>query len=100
MGISGMSSAVALVHSGSAIVREGTEKMNGYDAIRYSIDTARGTGPEQGLYKSTLGDGGFEKGMVWVTSQGCPVKMSLDSEVHANNGSVEKIHYEEAMVKK
>ncbi|MGZ4814714.1 MAG: hypothetical protein ACXVZV_04870 [Terriglobales bacterium] len=100
MGISGMSSAIALVHSGSAIAREGTEKMNGYDTTRYSIDTARGTGPEQGLYKSTLGNGGFEKGTAWVTEKGCPVKLVIDSELHGNDGSVEKIHYEEAMVKK
>src|SRR5579871_3359437 len=39
MGISGMSSAIALVRNSSATVREGPEKMNGYDAIKYSIDT-------------------------------------------------------------
>ncbi|HXJ45506.1 MAG TPA: hypothetical protein VNK47_02435 [Candidatus Dormibacteraeota bacterium] len=100
MGISGMSSTVALIHSGSPTVREGTEKMNGYDAIRYSIDTARGDAAEAGLYRATLGAGGFEKGMAWVTAQGCPVKLSLDSEMHLNNGSVDTVHYEIAMVKK
>lgn len=100
MGISGMSSTVALVRNSSAMVREGTEKVNGYDAIRYSIDTARGSGAETALYRSTLGSGGFERGTVWVTSQGCPVKFSLDSEMHLNDGSVQKVHYEEAMIKK
>ena len=100
MGISGMSSTIALIHSGSPTVREGTEKMNGYDAIRYSIDTARGDAAEAGLYRATLGAGGFEKGMAWVTAQGCPVKLSLDSEMHLNNGSVDTVHYEIAMVKK
>jgi len=100
MGISGMSSTIALIHSGSPTVREGTEKMNGYDTIRYSIDTARGDAAEASLYRVTLGDGGFEKGMAWVTAQGCPVKLSLDSEMHLNNGSVDKVHYEIAMVKK
>ena len=99
-GISGMSSAVALVRNGSATVREGAEKMNGYDATRYSIDTARGDAVEQGLYRSVLGAGGFEKGTAWVTAQGCPVKLVVDSELHSNNGSVEKIHYEEAMIRK
>lgn len=100
MGISGMSSAIALVHSGSALAREGTEKVNGYDTIKYAIDTARGDSAEQGLYRSVLGAGGFEKGAAWVTAQGCPVKLIMDSELHSNNGSVEKIHYEEAMVRK
>ena len=100
MGISGMSSAIALVRGGDAMVLEGTEKMNGYDTTRYSIDTGRATGAEQGLFRVTLGSGGFEKGMAWVTSEGCPVRMSIDSELHGNDGSVEKIHYEEAMVRK
>lgn len=100
MGIGGMSSAVAIVRNSSAIVREGPEKVNGYDAIKYSIDTARGNDAEKGLYRSVLGTGGFEKGMVWVTAKGCPVKLVLDSELHPNSGSVETIHYEEAMVRK
>jgi hypothetical protein len=100
MGIAGMSSTIALVRNSSSTVREGTGKVNGYDAIEYSVDTTRATDAEIGLYRSTLGPGGFEKGTVWVTSQGCPVKLSLDSEMHLNNGSVDKEHYEEEMVKK
>ncbi len=100
MAISGMSSTIALVHSGSPIVREGTESVNGYDTTRYSIDTSRADVAEAGLYRATLGEGGFEKGMAWVTSQGCPVKLSLDSEMHLKNGTVDKVHYEIAMVKK
>ncbi len=100
MGIAGMSSAVALVKNSSATEREGTEKVNGYDTTRYSIDTARGTAEEKALYQQVLGTGGFEKGTAWVTAQGCPVKFVLDSELHANNGSVETIHYEVAMIRK
>jgi hypothetical protein len=99
-GISGMSSTIAIVNHSSATVREGAEKMKGYDAIRYSIDTARGNTAEAGLYRATLGDGGFEKGMAWVNAQGCPVKLSLDSEMHLKNGSVDKVHYEIEMIKK
>jgi hypothetical protein len=100
MGISGMSSAVALVRNSSATVREGSEKVNGYDAIKYSIDTARGTDAEKSLYQSVLGTGGFQKGTAWVTSQGCPAKLVMDSELHGKDGSVEKIHYDVAMVRK
>jgi hypothetical protein len=100
MGIAGMSSAVALVKSGSVIQSEGAEKVNGYDTTKYSVDTSRADTAEQGLYRATLGSGGFEKGTWWVTAEGCPVKLSLDSELRSNNGSVEKLHYEEAMVQK
>jgi hypothetical protein len=100
MGIAGMSSAIAIIHSGSPMVREGPEAMNGYDAVKYSIDTGRGSVEEQGLYRAVLGTGGFEKGTVWVAAKGCPVKLVMDSELHSNNGSVEKIHYDEEMVRK
>jgi hypothetical protein len=100
MGIGGMASAIALVRNSSATVREGLEKVNGYDAIKYSIDTARGNDSEKSLYQSVLGTGGFQKGTAWVTAQGCPVKLVMDSELHGKDGSVEKIHYEVAMVRK
>jgi hypothetical protein len=100
MGISGMSSTVALVNHSSSMTLVGPDKVNGYDAIKYSIDTSQASAAEAGLYKSTLGPGGFEKGTVWVIPGGCPVKFSLDSEMHLNDGSVDKVHYEEAMIKK
>lgn len=100
MGISGMSSTVAIIRSSSAITKEGPERMNGYDATRLSIDTTKADPAEQGLYRTVLGSGGFEKGTAWVTEQGCPVKLVLDSEQHSNNGDVDKIHYEITMVRK
>lgn len=99
-GISGMSSTVALVNHSSSMTLVGPDKVNGYDAVKYSIDTSQANSAEAGLYKSTLGPGGFEKGTVWVIPGGCPVKLSLDSEMHLNDGSVDKVHYEEAMIKK
>jgi hypothetical protein len=99
-GIAGLASGFALVNHSSATVREGSEQVNGYDTTKFTIDTARGDAAAQVLYKNTLGPGGFEKGTVWVTSQGCPVKISFDDEIHANDGGVTKDHYEEAMIKK
>ena len=102
MAIGRMASLFATVRNSAAVVNEGEEKgVNGYDTVKYSIDTARGSASEQALYKSILGPGGSEKGTVWVTSQGCPVRIVLDEELHARDGSVlGKAHYEEAMVKK
>ena len=74
-------------------------------AVRHRDDVHVGSGgetaSEQVLYKSILGPGGSEKGNVWVTSQGCPVRIVLDEELHAKDGSLlGKAHFDEAMVKK
>jgi len=98
-GISGMSSTVALINHNSAMQRQPDGgQVNGYNTIHYSIDTARFDETERQML---LKPGDFEKGDAWVTSAGCPVKLTLDSELHRNDGSlIEKLHYEEAMVKK
>jgi hypothetical protein len=102
MAIGRMASLFATVRNTSAVVNEGAENgVNSYNTIKYSIDTARGTAPEQALYTSILGPHGFEKGAVWVTSQGCPVRIVLDEELHSKDGSLAgKTHYEEAIIKK
>jgi hypothetical protein len=100
MGIGRMASIFSTIHMTDAVVNEGAEQKNGYSAVKYSVDTARGNPTEQGLFKSILGPGGFERGTVWATSEGCPVQIVLDEELHAKDGSVQgKAHYEEAMVK-
>jgi len=98
-GIGGMSSTVAMINHNSAMQRETDGgQVNGFNTIHYSIDTARFSATERQML---LKPGEFEKGDAWVTSQGCPVKLSLDSELHRTDGSlIEKLHYEEAMVKK
>ena len=98
-GISGMSSTVALINHNSAMQHQPDGgQVNGYNTIHYSIDTARFDETERQML---LKPGDFEKGDAWVTSARCPVKLTLDSELHRNDGSlIEKLHYEEAMVKK
>jgi hypothetical protein len=100
--IARLASTFALVRSTSAVVNEGAEKgVNGYDTTKLSIDTGRAETADQALYTETLGPGGFAKGTVWVTSDGCPVKMALDVESHSKDGQVSgKSHYEEAMLRK
>jgi hypothetical protein len=98
--ISGMSSTFALVRNADSNVREGTESVNGFDTFRYSVDTTRAESAEAGLYRATLGEGGFEKGTVWVTAQGCPVKFALDAESHLKDGRIEHDRYEEAIIRK
>jgi hypothetical protein len=101
MAIGRMASIFSTVHMTSAVVNQGPENKNGYDTVKYSIDTAQGNSTEQALFKTVFGPGGFEKGYVWVTSQGCPVQITLDEEIHRQDGSTAgKAHYEEAMTRK
>ena len=102
-GISGMAGTVATFNHSSAMQREADSgTVNGYDAVHYSIDTARwDETTRQMLGNFALGPGGFDKGDVWVTSTGCPVKLVLDDEMHKKDGSLlEKVHYEVTMLKK
>lgn len=102
MAIGRMASLFATVRNTAAVVNEGTEEgVNGYSTVKYSIDTTQGTATDHALYNSVLGPGGFEKGTVWVTSQGCPVRIVLNEELHSKDGALTgKAHYEEAMIKK
>jgi len=101
MAIGRMASIFSTVHVTSAVVNQGAEKKNGYDTVKLLIDTSRGNSTEQRLFQTVFGPGGFERGYVWVTSQGCPVQITLDEEIHAKDGSpAGKAHYEEAMTRK
>ena len=102
-GISGMSSTVSTINHNSAMQRESDGgQVNGYQTIHYSIDTARwDETTRQMLGNFALGPGGYDKGDAWVTAEGCPVRLILEDEMHKNDGSfLEKVHYEEEMVKK
>lgn len=50
--------------------------------------------------RKELGPGGFEKGTVWLLPGGCPVKFILDTALGSKDGSMDKDHWEEEMVKK
>ena len=92
----GMPSSLMMANQmSSALVRESAEKVNGYDTVRYSVDTARLGAIDRGLLGTTS-----EKGTVWVTGPGCPVKIVMDTEAQGNNGIASRTHYEEAIVKK
>jgi hypothetical protein len=100
-GAGGMLTASAsLLKDSSAMVREGSGSVNGYDVTTYSIDTSRGTAKEKGGFALLLGAGGFAKGTASVTAQGCPANLILDEEVHDLNGPVHKLHFEMAMIRK
>jgi hypothetical protein len=94
MGFGVPSSLMMANKMSSELVRESAEGINGYDAVRYSVDTARLGATD----RSMLGTSS-EKGTVWVTGPGCPVKIVMDTETQENTAP-SKTHYELAIVKK
>jgi len=93
-------STFALVNNSSARSFAGPDGANGFDTVKYVFDTANDTAADAGLINSVMGPGGFIKGNVWVTRDGCPVKFALDGEMHLKDGSVDREHYELEITKK
>ena len=77
-----------------SLVREATGQVNGYDSIRYSLDTARLDAGDRSILGSS------EKGTVWVSNSGCPVKWSIVTELKNKDGSIDRTQYEGNVIKK
>jgi hypothetical protein len=74
--------------------REANGQVNGYDTIRYSLDTARLDAADRALLGSS------EKGSLWVSASGCPVRWSIVTEQKNKDGSVDRTRYEGNVTKK
>lgn len=94
-----MSSRLDALNDTSALTRQGPEAINGYQTVRYAIDTTRTNPSDQKKYEGLLGKGSYEKGTVWIPADGCAVKLILDEGSAQTNGSVDKAHYEIARIR-
>src|SRR5690348_3443427 len=83
----------------SAIKNQGAEQANGYNATKYAIDTAGASASDQQTLETLFGKGSFDKGTVWMGSDGCAVKVVLDEGWPIDN-RLEKRHYEISRIKK
>jgi hypothetical protein len=95
-----MSARIAFIKDKTSVSPAGAETTNGYQTTKYSIDTTSANSSDRRSYETLFGSGSYEKGAIWVTADGCPVKLILDEGTQKANGSVDKSHYEMAMVKK
>ena len=99
LNMTAMSSRLDSLNNTSAIVRQSSEPMNGYDTTKYSIDTGNASSSDRQKFDFLLGKGSFEKGTAWVAADGCAVKLVLDEAVQIN-GSLKNAHYEIQRIKK
>ncbi len=95
-----MSSRLNQLNGTSALTPQGPETINGYQTVKYAIDTTRANPSDQKSYEALLGKGSYEKGTIWVPADGCAVKLVLDEGSAQPNGNVEKAHYEIARIRK
>lgn len=72
----------------------GSEAVNGYQTAKYAIDTASASAADKQTFATLFGSASLDRGTIWVTQQGCPVKLILDEALQAGSGIVEKTHYE------
>jgi hypothetical protein len=99
LNMTAMSSRLVILNDTSAIIRQGSEPMNGYNTTKYLIDTANASSSDRKKFDFLLGTGSFEKGTAWVPADGCAVKLVLDEAVQIN-GSLKNAHYEIDRIKK
>ena len=95
-----MSSRLDSLNGTSAIVNQGGEALNNYNATKYSIDTTNANSSDKHKFETLFGKDSFEKGTVWMGSDGCAVKLVLDEGISQTNGGVNKVHYEMGRTKK
>ena len=91
-----------LVAAQDAARAQGTQVVNGYNAMEYAIDTADEPGPQKATFDSLMAVEDYKiVGNAWVTrDSGCLVKYSIDFEKDRKNGSVSKTHFEGNVTKK
>lgn len=99
LGMTGMMSRLDALNDTSAISRQATESMNGYDTTRYAIDSTKANSADRRKFDVLFGNGSFEKGTAWVPSDGCAVKLVLDERVLLGGG-LKDAHYEMARLRK
>lgn len=99
-GLTAMTARIGFIQKTSALKRIDDEPMNGYDTTQYAIDTTSGNGSDTQTFRTMFGAGSYDKGKIWVTAQGCPVKLVLDEATQRNNGNVDNLHFEIAVNKK
>ena len=100
LNVTAMSGRLDSLNDSSAIKRQGTEPMGGYQTNKYAIDTASANSSDRQKFETLFGKGSFEKGTAWVPADGCAVKLVLDEAFSQADGSVKKAHYEMARIKK
>ena len=101
-GMTVMIARIAFIKDGntSSIKQVDTGTVNGYVATHYAIDTGNANAKDRQSFAALFGAGGYDKGEIWTTADGCPVKLLLEEAKQMPNGTVSKTHFEINVIKK
>jgi hypothetical protein len=99
-GLTAMSARVSFLNDLSALKSQGPESINGYQTTKVAIDTTSATSSDRERYEAMMGKGAYDKGTIWAPADGCVVKLSLDEGIWQKDGSVKRVQFEMARVKK
>lgn len=91
-----------LVAAQDAAKSAGAENVNGYNAIKYSIDTANEPAAQKATFLSLMAVKDYKiVGSAWVTTDtGCLVKYAIDLEQDGKDGNVKRTHFEGNVTKR
>ncbi|MGH9730354.1 MAG: hypothetical protein ACRD4A_01540 [Candidatus Acidiferrales bacterium] len=91
-----------LVAAQDAAKSAGAESVNGYNTIRYSIDTANEPAARKATFLSLMAVKDYKiVGSAWVaTDNGCLVKYAIDLEQDGKYGNVKRTHFEGDVTKR
>jgi len=91
-----------LVAAQDAAKSAGTESVNGYNTMKYSIDTANEPAAQKATFLSLLAVKDYKiVGSAWVArDSGCLVKYFIDLEQDGKDGSVKRTHFEGNVTKR
>jgi hypothetical protein len=99
-GFTVMTARLDFIKDNSAVKSGGAEVINGYQTTKYSIDTTAANSSDKQTFETMFSPGSYEKGNLWATADGCPVKLILDEGRKIPNGNLDNFHYDIAMIKK
>lgn len=101
-GMTVMIARIAFIKDGntSSIKKADTGTVNGYVATHYAIDTGNANAKGRQSFAAVFGAGSYDKGEIWTTADGCPVKLLLEEAKQMPNGTVSKTHFEINVIKK
>jgi hypothetical protein len=91
-----------LIAANDATTPAGTETVNGYDTVKYVIDTAKEPPSQKAVFSKMMLDKDYKiTGSAWVAKDGgALVKYAVDMEENGNDGAVKQTHFEGNVVKR
>ena len=95
-----MTARLVPLNDTSAIARQASESVNGYDTTRYAIDTSTANAKDRKMFAALFGDSTSEKGTVWMAGDDCAAKLVLDENLQQSDGAIATTHFEINRIKK